>query len=209
MKYLVIAGIVIILIFTLCFLNGIPSEASEYYDSLNPQDQPFQETISLPEFTNYLYKNVSFIPRAKYSIDARLLRKKKYSRGIEARTIPWDFALGWGIMSEQSNLNDLKLKQLLRFYLYSLKPGHPIPQTQIRDNSANCHLIPASKNLLKVLAKIRKGDLIRIEGYLVDISFEHKRPYVWKTSLVRTDEGAGACETIYVESIIWKGKKYN
>ena len=188
---------------------SIPAETSNFYETLQPQNQPIQEKTTELQFRNKLYKKVSFIAQSSFSIDARLLHKKKYTRGIEARTMPWDFALGWSIMSDPQMLKGLKIKQTLRFYLYSWGPGYTTPQTEIKNNSANCHLIPASNNLLKVIKKIKKGDTIRIKGLLVDVSFENKRPYVWKTSLVRDDDGAGACETIYVESIVWNGVIYN
>ncbi|MDO9576561.1 MAG: hypothetical protein Q7J16_01620 [Candidatus Cloacimonadales bacterium] len=200
---------VIIIYLGVSYVLSIPTETKDFHETLQPQNQPIQVETTEPQFRNELYKKVSFVPRASYSIDARLLHKKKYYKGLEAKTILWDFALGWGIMSDPNTLNGLKIKQTLRFYLYSWGPGYTTPQTEIRDNSANCHLIPASNNLLKVIKKVKKGDNIRISGYLVDVSFEGKRPYVWKTSTIRTDDGAEACETFYVDSIVWNGKVYN
>jgi hypothetical protein len=209
MKF-VIAGIiaVLLILFGLNNFFSIPYETAVYNENLQPQNQPQQRVVDQPQFKDDFHKNVSFTPRATYFIDARLLSKKKYYKGQEAKTIPWDFALGWGVMSNPNTLQDLKIKQTLRFYLYSWGPGYTTPQTEIRDNSANCHLIPANKNLLNVIKKIRKGNTLRISGMLVDVSFEGKRPYVWKTSLVRNDDGAGACETVYVKSIVWNGKVY-
>jgi len=199
---------VIILYLSVSFVLSIPTETKEFYERLQPRNQPIQTETTEPEFRNELYKKASFIPQANYTIDALLLHKKKYYRGLEAKVIPWDYALGWGIMSDPESLKGLKIGQVMRFYRYSWKRDYPIPQTQIRDNSANCHLIPASKNLLKVIKKIKKGDTIRINGFLVNVSLEGKRPWVWKTSMIRTDDGAGACETIYVKSIVWKEKLY-
>jgi hypothetical protein len=49
------------------------------------------------------------------------------------------------------------------------------------------------------LKRVRKGQLVHIEGFLVDAS----RPggWHWNTSLTRGDTGAGACELVYVESL--------
>ena len=210
MKLILSAFAAIIIIYNvIAFALSIPTETKEFYERLQPQNQPIQTETAEPEFRNKLYKKASFIPKANYTIDARLLHKKKYYKGIQAKTIPWDYALGWGIMSDPQTLKGLKIKQTLRFYLYSWGPGYTTPQIQLKDNSANCHLIPASKNLLKVIKKVKKGDTIRINGFLVDVSLEGKRPWVWKTSMIRTDDGAGACETIYVKSIVWNEKLYN
>ena len=209
MKYIISVIITVAIILAgVNYILSSPSETSTFVESLQPQNQPQQRLIDQPQFQDDFHKNVSFIPRAIYSIDARLLSKKRYYKGLEAKTIPWDFALGWGVMSDPETLKGLKIKQTLRFYLYSWGPGYTISQTQIRDNSANCHLIPANQNLLNVLKRIKKHEIIRVSGMLVDISFEGKKPYIWQTSLVRNDDQAGACETIYVTSIVWNGKLY-
>ncbi|MCF7793185.1 MAG: hypothetical protein K9N09_08005 [Candidatus Cloacimonetes bacterium] len=205
---LAVFAAIAVLYFSISYFLSIPEATYDFREVLQPQNQPIQQHTSEPQFSNDLYQKVKFTPKANYQIDARLLHKKKYYKGIEAKTIPWDFALGWGIMSDPKSLEGLKVKQTIRFYRYSWGPGYSIPQLQIKDNSANCHLIPATKNLKKVMGKIKKDDVLRIEGFLVDVSFEHKRPYVWRTSTIRTDEGAGACETIYVKSIVWNGKLY-
>jgi hypothetical protein len=50
------------------------------------------------------------------------------------------------------------------------------------------------------IAPVRAGDVVRIEGALVDISGPDGID--WKTSLTRTDKGPGACETIYVRAVM-------
>ena len=38
-----------------------------------------------------------------------------------------------------------------------------------------------------------------MNGYLVDV--DHESGWRWRTSMSRTDTGAGACEIVYVESV--------
>lgn len=49
------------------------------------------------------------------------------------------------------------------------------------------------------LERVRRGDVVRIEGFLVDAS--RADGWHWKTSTTRNDTGAGACELVYVERI--------
>jgi hypothetical protein len=47
--------------------------------------------------------------------------------------------------------------------------------------------------------RVRQGELVHIEGFLVDAS----RPdgWRWRTSLSREDTGNGACELVFVETL--------
>ena len=61
------------------------------------------------------------------------------------------------------------------------------------------HMIPASASVERSLMKLREGDVVVLQGYLVDV--DHDSGWRWRTSMTRTDTGAGACEIVYVESI--------
>ena len=62
---------------------------------------------------------------------------------------------------------------------------------------SNNHLISDEEVIRKQVRKIKVGDQIRVRGFLASYSSSGggKRG----TSITRTDEGNGACETIYVE----------
>jgi hypothetical protein len=61
------------------------------------------------------------------------------------------------------------------------------------------HLIPASDAVRRSIDRVRPGELVHLEGFLVDA----RRPdgWHWNTSLTREDTGFGACELVYVEEI--------
>ena len=77
-------------------------------------------------------------------------------------------------------------------------------KTGISDSSANMHLIPSNSSLYSKMKKIRKGQLVLIKGFLVDM-FDKESSWFVKTSMVRTDSGAGACEVILVSDITFSG----
>ena len=54
------------------------------------------------------------------------------------------------------------------------------------------HIISADPAAKRQLEQVRAGQLVRIEGFLVDA----RRPdgWRWNTSMTRNDTGAGACE---------------
>ena len=62
------------------------------------------------------------------------------------------------------------------------------------------HMIPARKGIERKLKKVREGDIVLIQGYLVDV--DHISGWHWRSSMSRTDTGNGACELVFVESLL-------
>jgi hypothetical protein len=142
--------------------------------------------------------DVTLTTRAHFDITARVLSRKDYSGGADARLIPTDLALGWGRMSDSDVLAKIDISQSGRFYYWHVKE-FPIPRREIETSSANMHMIPANEDVKRQLKRVRQGELVHITGFLVDAS--RADGWRWKTSLTRDDTGAGACELIYVERV--------
>jgi hypothetical protein len=160
-------------------------------------DAPLQENLA--DDAPLLQRgDVTLTPRAYFVVTARVLSRDDYSVGADAKLIPEDLALGWGRMSDSAVLADVEITQSGRFYYWHVK-AFPIPRREIETSSANMHMIPADAGVKRELEKIRKGQVVHIEGFLVDAS--RKDGWRWKTSMTRDDVGAGACELVYVESI--------
>lgn len=136
--------------------------------------------------------------RAHFDITARVLSRKDYSWGADANLVPLDLALGWGRMSDSDVLAKIDITQSGRFYYWHVD-AFPIPRREIETSSANMHMIPADADVKRQLEQIRPGQVVHIEGFLVDAS--RADGWHWNTSLTRDDTGAGACELIYVESV--------
>ena len=140
------------------------------------------------------------LPRAEFQIRARVLSREDYRWGTEADLSPMDLALGWGVMSDQSVLDQISIEQRSRWYFTQYDYPAPISDQQIIQNSGNMHMIPSRPWLEKELKKIRIGDIVQLNGYLVDV--ETDSGWAWRTSLSRNDSGNGACEIVYLESVI-------
>lgn len=137
-------------------------------------------------------------PLESFNIMARVLSTEHYRFDRGAEISPIDLALGWGPMSDESVLSNIRIKQSNRWYRWQTD-DFPIPRREIETNSANMHMIPANEEIEEKLKAIEEGQIVRINGYLVNVEAEDG--WRWRSSLTREDTGAGACELVWVESI--------
>lgn len=138
-------------------------------------------------------------PVARFEVEARVLGTERYRMGREADLSPMDLALGWGPMSDQSVLDHFRITQFRRYY-YWQTDRMPIPRGDVVRHSSNMHLIPADDEVRENLLRVRNGEIVRFEGYLVRIRASDG--WRWNTSTSRTDTGNGACELIWVEQLV-------
>ncbi len=143
-------------------------------------------------------KDYQLEARAAYILQARVLHTKRYWADQDD-LVPYDVALGWGPMSDQSVLDRLEITQGNRFFFYSWTDQPPIPPALMMRSAANVHVISANAGVAKAVRKLRAGQIVTMKGYLVNVS----KPdgFHWKSSLTRDDDGNGACELFYVEAI--------
>jgi hypothetical protein len=137
--------------------------------------------------------------RAHYRITARILGLERYRFDALASLIPEDLALGWGPMSENKVLQAMDISQSNRFYFWRAAAGEPLSKDAIIAHSANTHVIPENPLIAGQLSDLRRGEVVTLTGDLVD--GERDDGLRIKTSLVRTDTGAGACEVMLVREV--------
>jgi hypothetical protein len=161
------------------------------------QERPVQVDL---EPSGFMLDDFHVTRKASFEIRARVLSTESYYMRKEGDLSPIDLALGWGVMSDQAVLDQIDISQSSRWYRtrYDLPP--PVPEQQIISSSSNMHMIPARKDIARSLKKLRQGDIITLRGYLVDV--DHDSGWYWRTSTSRTDTGSGACEIVYVESLL-------
>jgi len=139
--------------------------------------------------------------RARFDIEARVLRKAIYRLDGGADIAPVDLGVGWGPMSDSAVVEALEFSQMGRFLYWKPRdPARfPLPADSILRSAAQLHLIPATRSIEARLKRLRPGERVGIGGYLVDVTGPGR--FVWRTSLSRSDSGAGACEIVYVETL--------
>jgi hypothetical protein len=154
--------------------------------------------VDLPQGARLQHGDVTLLTRARFELTARVLSREDYRFDAGAALAPVDLALGWGRMSDSAVLAKIDISQGNRFYHWRVDE-FPIPRREIETSSANMHMIPADDSVRRALERVRPGEVIRLQGFLVDAS----RPdgWQWHTSMTREDTGGGACELVYVENV--------
>jgi len=138
-------------------------------------------------------------PRATYQITARILGVERYHVDFLAPLVPEDLALGWGPLSDNRILKGMDISQSNRFYFWRSTPGTPVSKEDIIAHSANTHVIPESPLIARQLSHLRPGQVVTLSGLLVD---GKRDDGAWiRSSLSRTDTGAGACEVLLVQDL--------
>ncbi len=145
------------------------------------------------------YKDYKVMPVAEFNIEARVLSKQRYDDDARAEIAPYDFVLGWGPMSDETNLDKMMVRQDKRVFDLELT-NPPIPLPEIYRNMANVHLAPSTVEIRDKLGSVRQGHVVRLKGYLVNITTEGGR--IFKSSLSRNDRGNDAGEILWIKELI-------
>lgn len=138
-------------------------------------------------------------PRAHYDITARILGREMYHFDMISELVPEDLALGWGPMSDNHVLAAFDISQSARFYTWRPRSVLPIAREDVITHSANTHVIPTDARIGKQLERLRVGEAVRLTGYLVNAVRDDGASI--RTSMTRTDSGAGACEVMLVQTV--------
>lgn len=154
----------------------------------------YQTTEGIHQFNGYSMTNLQ-----PYTGEFRVLSRENYNFGRESEISPVDFALGWDKMADPEVYKQLSIRQSNRWYHWRYENAPPIPVREIEMQSANTHLIPASKQIAKQLKQIDRDDLIYLKGQLVEV--KSSDGWTWRSSLSREDTGGGACELMLVEEV--------
>jgi hypothetical protein len=137
--------------------------------------------------------------RANYQVTARILAHESYHFDALSDLVPEDFVLGWGPMSDNRVLRTVEISQSNRFYYWRAPGDLPVPRESIIAHSANTHVIARDATVAKQLSRLRQGQIATLSGDLVDGVRDDGMSI--RTSLVRTDSGAGACEVFLVSDV--------
>jgi hypothetical protein len=157
--------------------------------------EPDQEAFEPPH--QWQFRGSQITALANFRVRARVLLVGHYWIGRDAALSPVDLTLGWRLMSNQEILDGLHLYRMRRAYAWTARDGRlPASQDEIIAHSANMHMVPSTDELAARLRAIKRGDLVDISGYLIEIKFADNG--IWRSSLIRTDTGNGGCELVWV-----------
>lgn len=171
------------------------AERVELSPGRHAPDAPVQITSDAPPITHGAF---TLHPRANFSASAKLLSKRRYRWDRLTPLVPWDFALGWGVLSDETWTRHTRVTQGSRFMYWHLYDS-PLDIRLVEQSSANVHLIPASDELAAALAAAPLGAIVHLTGDLVDITLPNGDRV--PSSMTRTDTGPGACEILFLRGI--------
>jgi hypothetical protein len=169
----------------------------EYAPGVLVPERPIQKVTK--DASPVMLNGFSLNRRAEFSLRARVLSSEKYWFGDESELSPVDLALGWGVMSDQQVLDRINITQATRWYFTRYDLPAPIPDREIINNSSNMHIIPADKRVKEKVTNLRRGNIVLLKGYLVDV--DAPSGFMWRTSLRRDDTGNGSCEIFYLTDV--------
>ena len=135
--------------------------------------------------------------------DFRILGSKTYQDDEQAKFSPIDYAVSWGLFAEPEIARNITVNQYDRYLNWKID-RLPVPPKQAMQMVSNMHIIPANPEIAHEIQQVKRGDLVRLKGELVEIK---DKDWVWTSSLTPTDLGDGACELFRVSSIQWIEKQ--
>ena len=204
------------------------SETSD--NIINVMEEPKQISVNKKGFVKVYgeKKQYRLDLQAEYSISGLVVAKNNnfWFRDLMRSTFDdvclIDFGIVWGdLATDKKRLNKhMKFKSTktlgqARALNWRTKPPYnEVPWTfdYMSSHLAHTHMIPANQNVMSALLSVKKGDYIKLDGYLVDI-YTLNGQIIAKTSLSRydnnaTSRGYGACEDMYVKRVQIGNKIY-
>ncbi|MEC8056168.1 MAG: hypothetical protein VX136_03395, partial [Pseudomonadota bacterium] len=100
--------------------------------------------------------------------DFRILGSKQYRNDEQAKFSPIDFAVSYGLFAHPEIASQIKINQYDRYLNWSMQTL-PVPPDQAMKLVSNMHIIPANPDIAKQITQVKRGDLVRLKGELVEV----------------------------------------
>ena len=149
----------------------------------------------------------SLTPLYHYEINAFLagiMDYRLFNVYQNSSVFPVDLCLIWGdnVRNRLYKSQSVRFSQDCRFCLVSWPQGMHFNPNEMSNN----HLLVKDERILSKIKGLAPGDQLKLKGALVNVEVKAigkpvQATITWRTSTSRADDGAGACEVIYVEDI--------
>ena len=214
------------------FFVAIPSGQTK--EIIDTSKDPIQTDYSTEEQEKkkFIYHSLvnkgtmEITPQAHYVLSGKVIA---YNHDFLFRTKFFDSAALYDLGAAWGNLADKKLlKKYINVYSHKIQmtgarrmewrwqSDIPYSKDYIISHLSHTHIIPANRNVMAAMLKLRIYQDVKIEGELVDmtsVDVKNHKIYANKTSLSRSDtdmtsRGNGSCETMYVTKVQIGNKIY-
>ncbi|MBR6103019.1 MAG: hypothetical protein IKP95_11365 [Ruminococcus sp.] len=171
---------------------------------------PVQKPVSGEKFLSSWGFDVKLTYEYEYEIEGLVVHTRRYFGPFSMADAisPMDVALAWGKVAEKNTLIDFGWEHTKRALIVDADPADDYEikliggMDYVISHCSNNHLIPASFRVSHDIKKIRRGDHVKLKGYLVSAyGSRFGNSYAWETSTVRDDHGKTGCEIIYVTDV--------
>jgi hypothetical protein len=138
-------------------------------------------------------------PLAHFDVEGIVVGRQRYRLGREGDLSPYDIGLVWGIAAQPDLMRVINYRQSSRFLWWRYRGQLPVGEDEMNRAMANIHTVPKNGAIRRQLARLRPGQVARLQGYLLSITAADG--WHWNSSMTREDTGNGACEVMLVESV--------
>ncbi len=170
------------------YIETLPNSRSE--DTVDAG--PFQHKLPPHKFE---FKDVILHEKASFSLTAKVLAAERYYFDRHANVSTLDIVVGWFNLSNDLILADIQFSQSNRDYQWQSN-STMVDNQEILRTTSNVHLIPANEEIAQQLKQLKIGQVVHLEGTLVDV--ENPSGWNWKTSLSPIDTGKHSSEILYL-----------
>ncbi len=187
--------------------SGLTDYSEIYHSSID--EDPIQ--INVKQIENGVINGVAATIKYKdyYDISAVVTSVHNYyGFDFYSTYVPRDVCLAWGSLQDSLRNSDISYRQLERHcYISWQNNAIEEPDDAFRGafrtkvshlQMSNNHLVSSTKEIRDQIFGLKRGDYVRIVGYLINI---YSKEGNLISSESRTDHGNGACEIIYVTKI--------
>ena len=206
-RKLLLAVIILLSILLLLFI------AREIYDigrrrSIAGIPDPIQTPAEGSAFISSFGFDVHITYDYAYDIEGLVVHTRRYFgfMSMADAISPMDVGLAWGRIAEYNERMDFNWDHGERYLKFEPESAAALEmigdEGYILSHFSNNHLIPADFSVSHKIKMIRRGDHIRLKGYLVSVyGSRWGKEFAWDSSTSRSDKGNGACEVIYVTDV--------
>lgn len=204
----ILVGLAII-IAALCATPFVLAATVREFRTINDVPAPTQTKVEVGTATvsgSGWKANMRYL--ASYEIQGLVVGLDDYNSGsLYDRAAPRDLSIAWGDMAAHSNLivwlrgQREMSAEITKMSEWIIGKKYDELVTQYSNN----HLIPKDQKILAQIKNVKRGDYVKLKGYLVDLilrdTSEPSVYYELKSSLTRDDTGDNACEVMYVTDV--------
>ena len=201
----VFAAIILLLLYSV--ISGVIRYHSHLVGIRDPIQGPSEGGTSFTIGKNLYHVNYLY----SYDIEGLVVSTHGYhSTSWFDKACPKDVGITWGKVAESAKKANIRFAQSNRMLYVSWEYTNEYStvfdsDTEIMSCVSNNHLVSEKFYIRSKISRIRKGDHIRIKGYLISLNCDGET--LW-SSTVRDDTGMkanneGSCEIIYVTDVRW------